>query len=496
MEKILAAIRRVKLLEASRHLSSREALFLGFALIFALWLLSALDLLSRLEVARDRTSLLNQRYTVSERALTNIRMQVLLSSIYLRDALLDDSEGSVEQYRRLLEETRRAIERALDVYEPVVASAPELEGIDALRREINARWDVLLPVLDFDSPMRWSETQEFLRSRVMPRRDVIISISERILALNREGFEQQQAEVELLYSRLRRRVWEASGVALLLGLSVAGLVTRHISLLEARIHQQLLRDAENTRDLQRLSARLVRAQEEERSVIARELHDEIGQALTAVKVQLAVAERRLDVKAVEPHPLDETKQVVDHALRAVRDLSQLLHPRMLDDLGLPTALEWYLQGFSARTGVGADLNVDGWDGRLVSEIESCLYRIVQEALTNITRHARATHCSVSLNRGPELVALEVHDDGIGFDVEAVEAPGAGRGLGLLGIRERVTGFRGAFRIESRPGQGTTVIVELPALVAKETGATATDAPVVEEEPEEVRSGQAAYLVGG
>jgi len=233
--------------------------------------------------------------------------------------------------------------------------------------------------------------------------------------------------------------------------------------LEAKIREQRLRERENTRNLQRLSAKLVNAQEEERRSIARELHDEIGQALTAIKVELAVVERALDTQARTRNVLGEARAITDHALQTVRDLSQLLHPPLLDDLGLAATLDWYLGSFSKRTGIAAELLREEADERLAPEIEMCLYRITQEALTNVAKHANATSCRVYLQRLTETVRLKVEDNGKGFDVRQVMARHLRSGLGLLGVQERVSEFGGTFRIESEPGQGTRLIVELPAL---------------------------------
>jgi signal transduction histidine kinase len=147
----------------------------------------------------------------------------------------------------------------------------------------------------------------------------------------------------------------------------------------------------------------------------------------------------------------------------VRQLSRLLHPPMLDDLGLVSALDSYLGTFGDRTGIRADLVHDGMNERPTPEIEICLFRIVQEATTNIARHASATACRVYLQRLPASVVLNVEDNGRGFDPQ-LRRPGAEDGLGLLSIQERVADVRGTFRIESAPGRGTRLCVEVPAVI--------------------------------
>ena len=178
---------------------------------------------------------------------------------------------------------------------------------------------------------------------------------------------------------------------------------------------------QNARDLQRLSAKLVHAQEEERRVIARELHDEVGQVLSAIKVELTLAEHAIESEGGPAHALADVRSIADGALHSVRDLSHLLHPALLDDLGLPAAIDWYLKGFGRRHGVRVDLLHDHMDDRLLPEIETAVYRIVQEALTNVARHAHARSCRVYLQRLPATVLITIEDDGVGFDPAVVEA---------------------------------------------------------------------------
>jgi signal transduction histidine kinase len=270
------------------------------------------------------------------------------------------------------------------------------------------------------------------------------------------------------------------GLATLLSLLVGSVVIVHVGRLERRLRNELAANAEITADLHRLSARVVRVQEDERRQIARELHDEVGQALTAVKIQLSMVRRRAGTEHLVA--IDEARQVVDAALQSARNLSRLLHPPMLDDIGLAAAVEWYLRGFSQRTGVAATFEHAGTERRAASEIETCLFRVVQEATTNVARHAGAAACRVYLQRLPSSVVLTVEDDGRGFNPAAVPS-GDAAGLGLLGIRERVAGFRGTFRLDSAVGRGTRLTVELPALDAG-SDAARTPPPGAAPPPEE------------
>ena len=153
--------------------------------------------------------------------------------------------------------------------------------------------------------------------------------------------------------------------------------------------------------------------------------------------------------------LDEAKDITEKTLQGVRDLSQLLHPSTLDDFGLPETLRAYLKRFAERTGINAQL-VTVPQGRLSSDIESCIYRIVQEALNNIARHSGATACTVALTTGERALQLTATDNGRGLAAAA-----NGHGLGLIAMRERAQALGGSFSINSVPGDGTRVLVTLP-----------------------------------
>jgi signal transduction histidine kinase len=300
----------------------------------------------------------------------------------------------------------------------------------------------------------------------MPKREVVIRISEQVQALNRVAFVSQQAESGEMYRDSQRRIWQTLGLALAASLAIGLLAILYAADLEKRIRRRRQEDARHAEELQRLSAKVVRVEEEGRRKIARELHDEVGQVLTAVKVELAVAQRAIDTAGGAKDLLNGARSVTESAIATVRDLSHLLHPAVLDDLGLASAVEWHLRNFSKRHGLQVDLLQDRMDERFTAEIETTAYRIIQEGLTNIVNHAHARVCRVYLQHLPDTLLITIEDDGVGFDTSA-EQTGASSGmhrhggLGLIGIRERVTDLRGTLRLESTPGKGTRLTVELP-----------------------------------
>jgi PAS domain S-box-containing protein len=215
--------------------------------------------------------------------------------------------------------------------------------------------------------------------------------------------------------------------------------------------------------LQMFSRQLIEAQEEERRRIARELHDQIGQVLTVVKMNLHTAQRVCDETEVTPYIRDNI-EAVDEALRLVRDLSVDLRPPLLDDFGLVTALRWYVDRYASRTGIVADVSVGLMDPneRFSRELETACFRIAQEALTNVVRHSRAKRVGVRVGKEANLLTLLVKDDGIGFDPHALQkrAPRAAT-LGLLGMQERAHAAGGALEIHSQISKGTEILLKLP-----------------------------------
>ena len=218
--------------------------------------------------------------------------------------------------------------------------------------------------------------------------------------------------------------------------------------------------------LQALSHRLVEVQESERRHIARELHDEIGQALTAAEMNLQAALQSPRAPTLERR-LGAAIEAVEQVLEQVHDLSLNLRPSMLDDLGLEPALRWYLRRQSELAGWRTEFHADPLDDRVHPIIETECFRVAQEALNNVVRHAKATAVRVDLSKQDDHLHLSVLDDGIGFDVPVLRRRAvAGASLGLLSMEERATLTGGGFELKSQPGQGTEVHAWFPLTLPK------------------------------
>jgi signal transduction histidine kinase len=305
--------------------------------------------------------------------------------------------------------------------------------------------------------------QAYLRSSVIPKHELVLRVSEDLRTLNQDALREQQAAVAELHRAVSERIWWTSALAVTVGFVVALLAGRYIGRLESWIRHQHAQEREHKRELQRLSAELEDARENERRTIARDLHDEIGQALMTIRLDLGVVDRSGQVSGTPAEALGEARASTDLAIRTVRDLSQLLHPPMLNDFGLAVTLQAYVHAFSERSGVRTELVLDRMEVRVAPDVELCAYRIVQEALTNVAKHAEATSCRVYLHRLPHSLLVTVEDNGKGLaatNSREVEV----RGVGLVSVRERVSRAGGTVSIESA-GRGTQLTVELPVRIA-------------------------------
>lgn len=246
-------------------------------------------------------------------------------------------------------------------------------------------------------------------------------------------------------------------VTLYTGIAVAVLSISLTSRLEKRYQEEHQATVVAKQDLQRLSARLVAGQEQERQNLSRELHDQVGQALTAIKIDISRVEQGLLPAQTDlAERLRRARQGTEETLEIIRRLSMLLRPSMLDDLGLSAALGWYAKQFSASTAIRVSLNDDGSADQLPDEHKVSLYRIVQESLTNCARHAEAKSIVVKLASEEGRYIVCIVDDGKGF-----VPTHAARGIGLIGIEERVAEMKGMFKLSSLPGTGTKLYVSIP-----------------------------------
>jgi signal transduction histidine kinase len=266
---------------------------------------------------------------------------------------------------------------------------------------------------------------------------------------------RRSKELKLQLESLSGSLLRQSSVLLGGGLILALL----FAFVTVRLTGELVRQLEwQTGELSRVSWQLLEKQETTARRFSHELHDELGQSLSALKANLIPLAASAGASKSR---FDDSIQLVDEAIRNVRELSQLLRPTILDDFGLAASLRWLCERFQQRTGLGVKFDCNS-DGRMADETETHLFRIAQEALTNVARHSGATKVEIHLNRQNGKVLLKIHDNGRGVSSTpskvSAEQP---RGLGIVGMRARARSAGGELRISSAPGEGTVIEASFP-----------------------------------
>ncbi len=440
--------------------SPRLVLLLGFGTLLILIGLMALSAFWRAERIYSEVSSIHGSYRRRASILGDIYADVFQAAVLIRDFLIDPRIAAGGQYRNDLLNVRSSMENNL------VELAPLIEDKDALGRlrlEIDAYWDSMEPVFDWTPQEKAELGFRFLRQKVLPRREAVILMTQAINSLNADSLEHVTRQMNQNQDTFRRQLGGMSGAVLLLGLVIAGVSYLYISWLERRSAEERCRIENAEQELRLLSQKLVQAQEEERRSLSRELHDEIGQMLTGLRLEL----RNLEEVYMAPGPdaqkrLVEIKTQVETVMRAVRDLAMGLRPSMLDDLGLGPALEWQVREYSRRNGIPATVEIDGDLENVAEELRTCVYRVVQESLTNCARHAQAKNVRISVHGGKSEIIATIQDDGIGFS----KVKTASQGIGLIGMEERARDMGGTMTVWSQPNKGTAVEIKLP-LVRKQ-----------------------------
>jgi len=439
---------------------SRLALALGFGGLLSIMGLAGIDALRVLQQFRRSDDQIRRRYLAENHVLNEIRSDVYVSGTYVRDYLLEPETPRADTYRTSLEQVRKHMQAALDSYGRQVAPA-ELQHYTALRAELTDYWGILAPIFQWDAAERRRSGYSFLRDEVFPRRQNMLALAGRIDDLNEQQLDTGNRQVVSLLLSFQTRLLLTLLAALALGLGLALFTMRKIFQLEGQARSQYVEVVEARTQLEDLSARLVQAQEEERRALSRELHDEVGQALSAVLVELRNLSTGIAVRSEEQSRLhvETIKGLLEGTVRVVRNMALLLRPSMLDDLGLIPALKWQAREASKSTSMNVTVDVsvraELASDELPDDYKTCIYRVVQEALHNCARHSRATTVRIRVEQERDRLLLDIQDDGQGFDARQT------KGLGLLGIQERITRLGGTCHVHSQPGIGTILSVSLP-----------------------------------
>jgi len=436
----------------------RLILLLGFGGLLALLLYSGANALHTLRDLHDAEDAARTRTLDRGRVLSTVILSTNSYSDHMEAYLLsvNPEEGASainpdDDATRQAEAARQAIQKY-----PSDRSDEEAALLAQLQNYIIEEDRAFRSAIAWNAEERRLRGQDMIAREILPRRQGIVTIAEKIELLNnQETIAAKQANY-VEFGRLQNNLSEFLILALTSGFLLAVVSAIYILRLERQARFRYAELVNSRTELQQLSARLVDAQETERRAISRELHDEVGQALGLLLMDAGRLSNRIG-------PSDEAgqeivrsiKTVAERTVQTVRNMALLLRPSMLDDLGLVPAVEWYAREMSRRGETEVEVRAESISDTLSDPLKLCVYRMVQESLNNANRHAHAKNVIVELKQSANSISVRIEDDGSGFD------PKRTRGMGLLGMEERVKRLGGTITIESRPGTRTIIRAELP-----------------------------------
>jgi signal transduction histidine kinase len=437
-------------------MDSRLVLLAGFGGLLILMAFAGVDGIQALQQIQTSNDRIRDEFLLRTQVLERIRSDLYLSGTYVRDYLLEPQAGKAEGHRYTLLETRKDMDAAVQQYLQLL-SRGEAQPFRVLIEQLAAYWRILEPTFEWTAEQRQRAGYAFLRDEVFPRRTSMLAIAGQIGRFNEAQLNSGKVAVQRGFRQFRSRLTVTVVLTIALGFVLAIFSIRKILKLEDTSAQHYTEMSHARVELKHLSARLLEAQEEERRLISRELHDEVGQALTAVLVEMANLSNLIRGKeeSALPKKVDEIKRLLEESIGVVRNMALLLRPSMLDDLGLVPALQWQAREASKRSGLWVKVAAEEVSEELTEDHKTCIYRIVQEALHNIVQHANARNVRITVTQEPDRLLLSIQDDGRGFN------PPQERGMGLIGMEERVSALGGRLVVESASGEGTVLRVALP-----------------------------------
>jgi signal transduction histidine kinase len=424
------------------------------AFLLALLLGSGILAIRFLRELHDEQQNVTHALVARTQTLSGLWLSVQAYNDAVRRYVAEAKADRDQMARRHLDQLLLEIDSELKSY-PLNRDSTESALLAGIEGVVSQQRTLYVSILD-GRPNESREAQSLISKRTAALQKQILDWSGKLEAWNGERLKDADramvAKFGILQEDLTRALAIGLGSGLLLMLASMVMIVR----LERQTRQRYADLARNRRELQRLSSRLLDSQESERRSISRELHDEIGQSLGALLMDIGRLSTMLsnDRPELKPH-LDNMKSVAERTVRSVRDIALLLRPSMLDDLGLIPALEWQGREVSRRSEIEVSVESENVPDDLPDEYRVCIYRLVQEALNNAVRHSGARNAKVSVGRDSNGIVVRVSDDGHGFD------PGRARGLGILGMEERVKRLAGSLTVYSKPGQGVTLTATLP-----------------------------------
>lgn len=436
--------------------ASSRWMWLGFGSILAIMAGIGVDVSQSLKSAHERNSALLRSFLERDQALDELQNLMVRSGTIIRDYLAGDPVRSASEKADLQaarDRTRELLNQFAQVGDR--ADSQESGAFRALRADVEAFWRSLEPVLSWDEETKRRKGDDYRQNAMGPLRAEVLRLSRDITQLNDRQLDAAEQSILAEQESLRARLIAASGLGVVFACAFAVIVSLRVRKLERSAEIQYSNVLRTKDQLRGLAARLENAQEEERRSLSRELHDEVGQSMSAMLVELGRLEAALPKDEAVHGRLASFRTQAETAIGTVRDISLLLRPSMLDDLGLVAALNWLGKEASRRTGLRVHVDAREAADDLPDSVRTCVFRVVQEALNNCAKHAKATTASVVVAQTADRLAVSIQDDGVGFDTASQ------KGLGLLGMKERAARLGGELELRSGERAGTMLTVRLP-----------------------------------
>ena len=425
------------------HQNIYRLLIAGFSLVILMLVAAAIVGLRNIQSIQENASNLVQEQNITNHLVDELRSrEKSLAEVF---SVLARDPDSVD-YERIMSQLAEA-DRDIDRISAEGAHTPQSALWTSLRETSAGFSGEARRILSAENPTSFASLDLFRDH------EAFTAVVARLIESDYRNVSAAQAQIDRRSARLLETSALFASGGVLLALMFAALTVRMAS--------QLIRGMEwQAAELSRVSWHMLQDQEATARRFSHELHDELGQSLTAVKTNLAALRAGAGADAAR---LDDCLHLVDESIGNVRQMSQLLRPTILDDFGLDAGLRWLCEGFAARTGIEVDC-VSTFTGRLPDETETHLFRIAQEALTNVARHSGAHHVEVRLAPSGRHIRLTIQDDGHGLPQAPASASAPDRKpgpLGLIGMRARARSAGGDVTVRSRPDQGVLIDVQVP-----------------------------------
>ncbi len=441
--------------------SSRRVLRFGYAAVIGLLVFSTVWAYRIQGIVSDQNVELYRQYVKQDEAISQLRRAVWLAGNDVRDFFLSSQSDRVQQLKSQVQELET---RSAAAMEQLARGKQDEAGARFLKAHLREYWSKLAPVPESMSALEPAAAYRFIQQEIVPRRNALYDSFQQITESNQTALQKSEVAFADKRQDAVRRLLLMLGLCVVLGLLVAGISLRHARRLEHETSRQYAEVARAKREMEHLSARLLETEEESRRWLARELHDEIGQTLAVLEIELSHAHSLTnETQPAIRDRLRRARDLAEKTVQTVRNISLLLRPALLDDLGLVPALQWLLEDFERRSGVTCEFSEEGVQDLLPDPVKTCVYRVTQEALHNCEKHSGASQVRVTACQSEGQVCVEIEDNGRGLELNAKAMPWRNAGLGILGMRERAARVGGVLTLESSPGRGMRIGLRIPLM---------------------------------